>query len=140
MPSLRDVTDVARAGELADPVLARRARHVITDNQRVLAAVALLEAGDLAGLGPVLHASHLSLRDDFEISWPQADAAVAAAERAGALGARMVGGGFGGSVIALVPAEGAGVPAALSVQYAQHGWPPPRVLTAPPSAGASRVR
>jgi galactokinase len=140
VPSLRDVNNVARADELADPVLARRARHVITDNQRVLAAVALLEAGDLAGLGPVLHASHISLRDDFEISWPQADAAVAAAERAGALGARMVGGGFGGSVIVLVPAEGAGVPAALSVQYAQHGWPPPQVLTAPPSAGASRVR
>ena len=113
---------------------------MITDNQRVLAAVALLEAGDLAGLGPVLHASHVSLRDDFEISWPQADAAVAAAEHAGALGARMVGGGFGGSVIALVPAADAGVPAALSVQYAQHGWPPPQVLAAPPCAGASRVR
>jgi galactokinase len=140
VPSLRDVDDVARADGLADPVLARRARHVVTDNQRVLAAVALLEAGDLAGLGPVLHASHVSLRDDFEISWPQADAAVDAAECAGALGARMVGGGFGGSVIALVPAEDAGVPAALSVQYAQHGWPPPQVLAAPPSAGASRVR
>jgi galactokinase len=138
--SLRDVDDAARAAEIADPVLARRARHVITDDQRVLAAVALLEAGDLAGLGPVLHASHVSLRDDFEISWPQADAAVAAAERAGALGARMVGGGFGGSVIALVPADDAGVTAAVSAEYARRGWLPPHVLAAPPSAGARRVR
>jgi galactokinase len=138
--SLRDVDDAARAGDIADPVLARRARHVITDNQRVLGSVALLEAGDLAGLGPVLHASHVSLREDFEISWAQADAAVAAVERAGALGARMVGGGFGGSVIALVPADSAGVAAELAAAYARHGWPPPRVLAAPPSAGASRVR
>ena len=140
VPSLRDVDDPARADGIADPVLARRARHVITDNQRVLEAVALLETGDLPGLGPVLHASHVSLRDDFEISWAQADAAVAAAERAGALGARMVGGGFGGSVIALVPADYARVTAALSAEYARRGWPPPHVLAAPPSAGASRVR
>jgi galactokinase len=138
--SLRDVGDAARAAEIADPVLARRARHVITDNQRVLQAVALLEAGDVAGLGPVLHASHVSLRDDFEISWAQADAAVFAAERGGALGARMVGGGFGGSVIALVPADGAGVAVALAAEYARHGWPTPQLLAAPPSPGASRVR
>ena len=138
--SLRDVGDAARAAEIADPVLARRARHVITDNQRVLQAVALLEAGDVAGLAPVLHASHVSLRDDFEISWAQADAAVFAAERGGALGARMVGGGFGGSVIALVPGDSAGVAAALAAEYARHSWPPPHVLAAPPSAGASRVR
>ena len=126
VPSLRDVADAAQVSRIADPVLARRARHVITDDQRVCAAVALLEAGDLAGLGPVLHASHVSLRDDFEISWPQADAAVAAAERAGALGARMVGGGFGGSVIALVPAGSAAVPAALAA-----GVRPARLAAAP---------
>ncbi len=102
--------------------------------------MALLKAGDLAGLGPLLHASHVSLRDDFEISWPQADAAVAAAEGAGALGARMVGGGFGGSVIALVPAGSTPVPAALAAGYARQGWPPPRVLAAPPCTGASRLR
>ena len=138
--SLRDVDDPARAAEIGDQVLARRARHVISDDCRVRAAVDLLNAGDLAGLGPLLHASHASLRDDFEISWAQADAAVAAAERAGALGARMVGGGFGGSVIALVPADYARVTAALSAEYARRGWPPPHVLAAPPSAGASRVR
>ena len=140
VPALRDVGDAAEVSRIADPVLARRARHVITDDQRVWAAVALLEAGDLAGLGPVLHASHVSLRDDFEISWPQADAAAAAAEGAGALGARMVGGGFGGSVIALAPAGSTAVAAALSAEYAGRGWPPPQVLAAPPSAGASRLR
>jgi galactokinase len=140
VPSLRDVPDPAQVARIADPVLARRARHVITDNQRVHESVALLEAGDLAGLGPVLHAAHVSLRDDFEISWIQADVAVATAERAGALGARMVGGGFGGSVIALIPAGGAGILDAVSAEYARLGWPPPQYLPAPPSAGARRVR
>jgi galactokinase len=137
--SLRDVDDAARIAGIADPVLARRARHVITDNQRVRESAVLLETGDLAGLGPVLHAAHVSLRDDFEVSWARADAAVDTAERAGALGARMVGGGFGGSVIALVPAGSAAVPAALAAEYARQGWPPPQVLAAPPSAGASRI-
>jgi galactokinase len=140
VPALRDVTDAAAVSRIADPVLARRARHVITDDQRVWQSVALLEAGDLAGLGPVLHASHVSLRDDFEISWPQADVAVAAAEDAGALGARMVGGGFGGSVIALAPAGSTAIPAALSAEYGRRGWAPPTVLAAPPSAGARRLR
>ena len=140
VPALRDVADAAAVSRIADPVLARRARHVITDDQRVWEAVALLEAGDLAGLGPVLHASHVSLRDDFEISWPQADVAVGAAEDAGALGARMVGGGFGGSVIALAPTGSTAIPAALSAEYGRRGWAPPTVLAAPPSAGARRLR
>ena len=143
VPALRDVADAALADGIADPVLARRARHVITDDQRVHQAVSLLEAGDLAGLGPVLHASHVSLRDDFEISWTQADATVTAAEDAGALGARMVGGGFGGSVIALVPADpaaGEAISAALAAEYERRGWPPPRLLAAPPAEGASRLR
>jgi len=93
----------------------------------------------VAGLGPLLHDSHASLRDDFEVSWPQADVAAEAAEQAGALGARMVGGGFGGSVIALVPAEAAVVHAAVRAAYAGHGWAPPTFLDAPPSAGARRI-
>ena len=139
VPSLRDVDDPARAAEIGDPVLARRARHVITDNCRVRAAVDLLNVGDLAGLGPLLHASHASLRDDFEVSWPQADVAAEAAEAAGGLGARMMGGGFGGSVIALVPADTAGPREAIAAEYARRGWPPPRFLPAPPSAGAGRL-
>jgi len=139
VPSLRDVDDPARAAEIGDPVLARRARHVITDNCRVRAAVELLNAGDLAGLGPLLHASHASLRDDFEVSWPEADVAAEVAEAAGGLGARMMGGGFGGSVIALVPADAAGPREAITAEYASRGWPPPRFLPAPPSAGAGRL-
>ena len=139
VPSLRDVTDPARTAAIGDPVLARRARHVISDDCRVCAAADLLGAHDLAGLGPLLHASHASLRDDFEISWPQADVAAEAAERAGALGARMVGGGFGGSVIALVPADDGAVRAAVAAGYAARGWPEPAFLAAPPSAGARRL-
>jgi galactokinase len=139
VPSLRDVDDPARAAEIGDPVLARRARHVITDNCRVRAAVDLLNAGDLAGLGPLLHASHASLRDDFEVSWPEADVAAEAAEAAGSLGARMMGGGFGGSVIALVPADTEGPREAIAAAYARRSWPPPRFLPAPPSAGARRL-
>jgi galactokinase len=139
VPSLRDVTDPGRAAAIGDEVLARRARHVISDDCRVLAAADLLRAGDLAGLGPLLHASHASLRDDFEVSWPQADVVAEAAEQAGALGARMVGGGFGGSVIALVPADDAGIRAAVLASYAGRDWPPPAFLAAPPSAGAHRI-
>jgi galactokinase len=138
--ALRDVAGAAQVSGIADPVLARRARHVITDNLRVHEAVALLKAGDLAGLGQVLHASHVSLRDDFEISWAQADVAAAAAEHAGALGARMAGGGFGGSVIVLVRGAGAMVFAAVAAEYTKRGWPPPRFLAATPAAGASRLR
>ena len=137
--SLRDVADPARTAAIADPVLARRAHHVVSDNCRVRAAVNLLAADDVAGLGRLLHDSHASLRDDFEVSWPQADVAAEAAERAGALGARMVGGGFGGSVIALVPADAAAVRRALRAAYAAQGWAPPTFLDAPPSAGARRI-
>ena len=137
--SLRDVADPARTAAIADPVLARRAHHVVSDNCRVRAAVNLLAADDVAGLGRLLHDSHASLRDDFEVSWPQADVAAEAAERAGALGARMVGGGFGGSVIALVPADAAAVRGALRAAYAAQGWAPPTFLDAPPSAGARRI-
>jgi galactokinase len=140
--ALRDVTDDPGALDaIADPVLRRRARHVITENSRVLAAVRLLRAGDIAGCGPLLSASHRSLRDDFEISWPQADAAVDAALAAGARGARMTGGGFGGSIIALAPAErGPDVRASVEDAFARQGWPRPGFLEALPSAGALRLR
>jgi galactokinase len=137
--SLRDAGDPAQASGIGDPVLARRARHVLSDNQRVLETVALLRAGDVAGMGALLTASHASLRDDFEISWPQADAAVAAACQAGALGARMVGGGFGGSVIALAEGDGAAVCEAVIEEFARGGWRAPSFLPAPPSAGARQL-
>src|SRR4029077_9108585 len=94
-------------GSLTDPVLRRRVRHVFTDNQRVLEGVALLRAALVRSPEPsadtyreivrLLTQAHASLRDDFEVSWPEADAAVEAAAGAGAYGARMIGGGVGGS-------------------------------------------
>ena len=138
--SLRDVTSLAAVAGLADPVLRRRARHVITENSRVKETVALLSGGDMAGVGVVLHASHVSLRDDFEVSWPEADVAVDAAEAAGALGARMMGGGFGGSALALVPAGQRAVSAAVTAEFSRRGWPPPVFLQAIPSAGALRLQ
>ena len=138
--SLRDVASLAALSGLADPVLRRRARHVITENGRVEETVALLTGGDLAGVGPVLLASHASLRDDFEVSWPEADATVEAAMGAGALGARMMGGGFGGSALALVPAGQRAVRTAITAEFARRGWPAPAFVPAVPSAGALRVR
>jgi galactokinase len=138
--SLRDVSSPTEAGRLRDPVLRRRARHVVTENARVEQAVALLTGGDLAGVGALLCASHASLRDDFEVSWPEADVAVEAAMAAGALGARMMGGGFGGSALALVPAGQRAAGAAITAEFARRGWPPPAFFPAVPSAGAFRLR
>jgi galactokinase len=106
--SLRDAT----GGAVLPAPLDRRVRHVIAENARVDAAVAALEARDLAELGRLLDASHRSLRDDYEVSVPAVERAVDACHSAGALGARIMGGGFGGSVLALFgpgarPPEGA---------------------------------
>jgi galactokinase len=126
---------------IGDPVLRRRARHVITENRRVLDAVGVLRAGRAGQLGPLLTASHESLRDDFEVSWPEADAAVQAAIAAGALGARMTGGGFGGSVIVLAQAASAAdVASAVTARFAAAGWRRPDIARAEPTAGAARLR
>ena len=82
-----------------------RARHVLSDNQRVDTAVAALRAGDLPALGELLNASHTSLRDDLEVSTPAVEAAVRRMLEAGAAGARLLGGGFGGSVLGLLPPD-----------------------------------
>ena len=138
--TLRDVPGLDSLAGLADPVLRRRARHVITENQRVLEAAALLRRGQVAGTGKLLNESHASLRDDFEISWPEADVAVDAAVESGALGARMMGGGFGGSVIALIPEDGGQVRDAVCAAFQRRGWPDPGFLDAPPSSSARRLR
>jgi galactokinase len=138
--SLRDITDSSELAGL-DPLLARRARHVVTENSRVLATAGLLRAGQLSRTGPLLTASHASLRDDFEVSWPEADATVEAAIEVGAYGARMTGGGFGGSVLVLVRTEQAGeVRTAIAERFEQAGWAAPRFGTAVPAAGARRIR
>jgi galactokinase len=149
IPSLRDLTNLADTDLLTDPVLRRRARHVVTDNQRVLEVVALLRApsGPSAAtyreIGRLLAQAHVSLRDDFEVSWPEADAAVEAALAAGAAGARMIGGGFGGSVLALVPAasdQGSGpVRDAVTGAFARRGWTAPEFLDAVPADSARQV-
>jgi galactokinase len=145
IPSLRYLTDIGETGRLPDPVLRRRARHVLTDNQRVLAVVGLLRSASGSSdvypeIGRLLTQAHVSLRDDFEVSWPEADAAVDAAVDAAALGARMIGGGFGGSVLALVR-EGADdeVRAAVAGAYARRSWTAPEFLDAVPAASARRL-
>jgi galactokinase len=138
--ALRDVPigDLdAALSRLPDEQTRRRARHVVTENQRVLDTVSLLRAGRIRDIGPLLTASHRSMRDDFEITVPEVDVAVAAALEAGAYGARMTGGGFGGCVLALVdePAA-AGVAEAVASAYAERGFQAPRWFPAVPSAGA----
>jgi galactokinase len=177
--ALGSVTDLGRLSEIDDPVLRRRARHVITDCARAQAMSAALLAGDYADradeagegdradgagedngagegdgwrtaeggadvyryLGRALVAGHASLRDDFEVSWPEADVAVEVAMAAGAYGAKMIGGGFGGSVLALLPeARAREVRAALTEAYAGRGWIPPDFIDAIPSPAARRLR
>lgn len=135
--SLRDVTDPRAVETLTDPVLRKRARHVVTENARVLETVALLESGRIADIGPILVAGHVSLRDDLEVSCEELDVAVEAAVAAGALGARMVGGGFGGSAIALVPApQLQAVKRGISDAYAAKGFRLPDFYDVLPDQGA----
>ncbi|MFF2045122.1 galactokinase [Kitasatospora sp. NPDC058170] len=142
LPALRELAP-ARLPEALDRLpdrLRPLVRHVVTEQTRVEQAVALLETGDLDGLGPILTAGHASLRDDFGTSCPETDLAVEAAVAAGALGARMTGGGFGGSVIALVRTEAAEtVAAAVGQAFARAGYTLPRTFTALPSPGAHRA-
>ncbi|MGH3411746.1 MAG: galactokinase [Marmoricola sp.] len=135
--SLRDASD-GDLDRIEDPLLRRRARHVVTENQRVTEVAALLRAGRLVGIGPLLHASHVSMRDDYEISVPELDAVVEAATGAGAVGARMTGGGFGGSAIALVP-DVDRVREAVDRRFADEGFGPPAYFEAAPGPGAHRV-
>ena len=139
--ALREINGDEDLARLTEPSLQRVARHVLSDKRRALQVVDLLEAGDQAAIGPLLTASHGSLRDDYHFSWPQADEAVEAAVEAGAAGARMTGGGFAGCVIALVPADRAGpVRSAVTERFTRRDWSPPRYLDAIPSDAARRLR
>jgi galactokinase len=122
------------------PVIRRRAHHIVTEIARVSDVVEILDAGQPQDIGPALTASHESLRDDFEVSCDELDAAVDAALTAGALGARMTGGGFGGCAIALVrETDEAVVTEHVVSTYASRGWTRPTIFPARPSAGAHRV-
>ena len=139
--SLRDVPPEDLDEQLAGlpPELLRRARHVVTEIDRVTHAVRALEAGDWAGLGRLMTASHESLRDDYEVSCPELDAAVASALASGALGARMTGAGFGGSAIALVPSNRVMLLTdAVKASFAARAWRRPAVFPVAPSSGARR--
>ncbi|MET8761703.1 galactokinase [Lentzea sp. NPDC004782] len=143
VPALRDV-DIAeldatlvRLPEELRPLV----RHVVTENDRVLRTVELLRAGRLADIGPLISASHASLRDDYRVSCLELDVAVDSALAAGALGARMIGGGFGGSAIALVPVERRDeVEGRVIASFASRSLTRPRLFKAVPSAGAGRDR
>ena len=115
-----------------------RARHAVTEIARVLDAVKALRESDFVTLGKLINASHISLRDDYTVSCPELDVAVDASLAAGAMGARMVGGGFGGSAIALVKASDVQKTRdAVSEAFESHGFKKPRFFTSLPSAGAS---
>ena len=139
--SLRDLRpdDLGRAAELLDDETFRRVRHVVTEDQRVLDTVRTLREHGAGAIGPFLDASHVSMRDDFEISVPELDLAVATAQANGAIGARMTGGGFGGSAIALV-IDGL-VPVItreVLAAFAERGYREPSIFTVRPSQGARR--
>ncbi|MGQ4485749.1 galactokinase [Streptomyces sp. SAS_281] len=124
----------------ADESVVRYVRHVVGDNQRVEQVIALLDAGDVRAAGPVLTAGHVSLRDDLRVSCVELDLVVEAANAAGALGARMTGGGFGGSAIVLVEEERAdAVTKSVLEAFTAAGYGTPGVFPAVPSAGARRL-
>lgn len=140
--SLRDldVDDLERAREVLDDETFRRIRHILTENQRVLDTVRTLRLEGPEAIGGLLTASHVSMRDDFEISVPELDVAVDASLDAGAIGARMTGGGFGGAAIALVRlADQAAVSDAVLAAFAERGFETPDLFTVTAADGASRI-
>lgn len=143
--ALRDVALpdlLAARGQMAPDVF-RRARHVVTENARTVAAAEALVAGDLAGLGQLMAASHASMRDDFDITLPAIDALVGLLQdRIGPTGgARMTGGGFGGAVVAMLPkARLDAVIAAVTQHYRTPAGQVPRLLVEQPGQGADWVR
>ena len=125
----------ASAGE----EVVRRARHVLSEEERVLAVVRALGALDMESVGALLAEGHRSLRYDFEVSCPELDVIVETSMREGALGARLTGAGFGGSAVVLAPlGYRQGIEAAMLGAFAERGWRPPAVMVVQPSAGARR--
>jgi galactokinase len=139
--SLRDVRidDLERATTVLDDETFRRVRHIVTENQRVLDTVRTLREHGAGAIGPLLDASHVSMRDDFEITVPEIDLAVSTAQASGAIGARMTGGGFGGSAIALViDALVPVIEREVRTAFAEQGYRAPTTFVVRPSEGARR--
>jgi galactokinase len=146
LPGITQLRDVSVADfqkhsdVLPDPIL-RRCRHIVTENERTLAAARALRAGDLAGMGRLMYESHDSLRDDYEVSSPELDVLVEIARGLpGVLGARMTGGGFGGSTVSLVRrAALEEFERALSEGYERETGKRPAILVSEAGAGAAEV-
>ncbi|MGH3879290.1 MAG: galactokinase [Actinophytocola sp.] len=141
VPALRDIESaglddaISRLPDNLRPLV----RHVVAENERVRRVVELLRADRIAETGDLLSASHASLRDDYRVSCLELDVAVEAARAAGALGARMTGGGFGGSAIALVPQDERGtIGDKVVAAFAERSLPAPGLFTAVPARGAGR--
>ena len=141
IPALRDIVDLDDAlSRLDDEVMRKRVRHVVSENSRTLEAYEVAREGRLADLAPLLDASHASMRDDYEITVDTVDLAVDTARAAGALGARMTGGGFGGCIIALCRAgEGESIAQEIAAAFAVAGHRAPEWFTATPAQGAGRL-
>ncbi|GAB3788659.1 galactokinase [Nocardioides ungokensis] len=140
VPSLRHASLAAVEG-LDDERIRRRARHVVSEIERVRATTAAIDAGDWREVGRQFLDSHVSMRDDFEISCPELDTVVQTAVEAGAVGARMTGGGFGGSAVSLVPEERVeAVVRAVDTAFVAAGFRAPQHLLVEPSAGAGIVQ
>lgn len=140
--SLRDVPfeELTDALSRLPEDLVPRARHVVSEIERVRQAVRALQDGDMTRFGELWYESHASLRDDFEVSCVELDAVVEVAREHGALGARMTGGGFGGSAIALLPTERVeAFTASVAERFAAQGWDAPRVFPARAGAPAGRL-
>lgn len=142
VPSLRHLTsaDLPKAQELMDDVTFRRVRHVVTENERVLQTVARLKERGPKAIGDLMNASHVSMRDDFEISVDELDEAVTVAQNFGAIGARMTGGGFGGAAIALVPTELINeLTVAIRYAFKMRGFIEPNIFSVTAADGAHRI-
>lgn len=140
--SMRELTinELEANKEKLSEVEYRRARHAVTEIARVIDCVSALESKDFVKVGQLINQSHSSLRDDYNVSCPELDVAVEASLAAGALGSRMVGGGFGGSAIALVKRDNIEkTKAAVSKAFADNGFKAPRFFESLPSAGAEII-
>lgn len=141
--ALRDLTvaDLGRAESVLDDETFRRVRHVVTEDQRVLDTARIVRTEGPLAIGDLLDASHVSMRDDFEISVPELDLAVETARAAGAIGARMTGGGFGGAAIALTPRDRIdAVSDAVRAAFTERGFRSPDIFTVQPSGGGREDR
>jgi galactokinase len=145
VPALRDASlgQLEAAKARLDPVVFRRARHVITENQRTLEAAAALRAGNWTEAGRLMYASHASLRDDFQVSCPELDAVVAAAGKlganAGVIGCRMTGGGFGGCAVALIRSDAARLIARKLGEACETKFGSPLAIFSSRPAGGARM-